>query len=126
MLNRLVFFPNINLAPAFQPTTNLVRTVKPVSLVLGFVLTFLALLTAVAIYYFIVGTRINREIGKEITTEGLSLSELVGTQVTEGQDAGITHEAFFGDSDEPAAESTNATAPDPEVKATEEDEVTSF
>ena len=72
------------------------------------------------------GTRINREIGKEITTEGLSLSEVVGTQVAEGQDAGITHEAFFEDSDEPADESTNVTAPDPEVKVTEDDEVTSF
>ena len=61
---------------------------------LGFALTFVALLTAIAIYYFVVGTRMNREIDKEITTEGLSLSEVLGTQVTE-QDAGITHEAFL-------------------------------
>lgn len=81
-------------APAFQPTTSPDRAVKPVSMVLGFGLAFVALLTAFAIYYFVVGTRVNREIGKEITTEGLSLSEVLGTQVTE-QDAGITYETFL-------------------------------
>ena len=116
------------LAPNSRPTKQQITTRttqpgrpdKPVSLVLGFVLAIVALVTAFAIYYFVARTRINREIGKELKTEGLSLSEeVVGTQVTAGQDTGITHEAFVGDSDGTPDGSTNAAAPDPQVKVTE-------
>lgn len=131
------------LAPASQPTKQSTttrtsepgRTVKPVNLVLGFVLALVALVTALAIFYLVAGTRINREIGKVSTIEGLSLCEVVvGTQGTEEQDAGITHVAFVGDSagppDGPPDGSTNVAATDPVVKVTENDdfadEATSF
>jgi len=121
------------LAHALQPTKQSTtrtsepnKTVKPVSLlILG--IAFVALVTAIGIYYFVEGMRINRKFDKELTTEGFSLfEEVVGTQVTEGKDAGITHEAFVEDSDG----STNVAAPGPEVKVTDNDDfadkVTSF
>lgn len=129
------------LASASQPTKQSTttrtsepgRTVKPVSLVLGFVLALVALATALAIFYLVAGTRINREIGKVSTIEGLSLCEVVvGTQGTEEQDAGITHVAFVGDSAGPpdGPPSTNVAATEPVVKVTENDdfadEATSF
>ena len=110
------------LVTTIQPTKQITTdTSKPGGIMKPvFVVAFVALLTAFAIYYFVAGTRITRETGKELTTEGLSLSEeAIGTQVTERQDAGITHEAFVGDSDEPAHGSTNVTAPEPEVKVAE-------
>lgn len=92
---------------------------------MGFVVAFVALVTVFAIYYCILGTRVNRETEKELTTEGLSLSEeAVGTQITEGQDAGIIQEAFVGDSDRLPDGSTKVAAPEPEVKVADNADLT--
>lgn len=47
-------------------------------MVLGFGFVFVVLLIVIVIYYFVVGMRVNWEIGKEIMIEGLLLFEVLG------------------------------------------------